>query len=186
MIMSTELLYDCPVCGRKNYTLKGLKAHVCKSKGKRRMTPTGPLEHQRLNAKEIEQAVAKATRAKPAPDPLRKGPHTIRVRWSNGTHQAIDDRSWVKCSNTGGHEQAAFRLLEKQGIEGMRLQLQRLTQREQGLRDPKRAVHEQWRLYKVVGRCRECGCTDDDCSGCIERTGQPCSWLEEDLCSACG
>lgn len=33
--------------------------------------------------------------------------------------------------------------------------------------------------------CRECGCTDDDCSGCIERTGEPCSWIEEDLCSAC-
>ena len=33
--------------------------------------------------------------------------------------------------------------------------------------------------------CRVCGCTDDDCSGCIERTGHPCSWVEEDLCSAC-
>ena len=34
-------------------------------------------------------------------------------------------------------------------------------------------------------RCRVCGCTDDDCSGCIERTGEPCSWIEADLCSAC-
>lgn len=34
-------------------------------------------------------------------------------------------------------------------------------------------------------RCRVCGCTDDDCSGCIERTGRPCSWVERDLCSAC-
>lgn len=34
-------------------------------------------------------------------------------------------------------------------------------------------------------RCRVCGCTDLDCSGCIERTGQPCYWVEEDLCSAC-
>ena len=33
--------------------------------------------------------------------------------------------------------------------------------------------------------CRICGCTDEDCSQCIERTGQPCSWVEEDLCSAC-
>lgn len=33
--------------------------------------------------------------------------------------------------------------------------------------------------------CRVCGCTDNDCSGCIERTGEPCSWVEEDLCSAC-
>lgn len=33
--------------------------------------------------------------------------------------------------------------------------------------------------------CRKCLCTDDDCSGCIERTGEPCHWVEEDLCSAC-
>lgn len=34
-------------------------------------------------------------------------------------------------------------------------------------------------------RCRECGCTDDDCRGCIERTGAPCSWAEPGLCTAC-
>lgn len=34
-------------------------------------------------------------------------------------------------------------------------------------------------------RCRECGCTDLDCSGCIERTGVPCSWAARDLCTAC-
>lgn len=33
--------------------------------------------------------------------------------------------------------------------------------------------------------CRGCGCTDDDCSGCIRRTGYPCWWVEADLCSAC-
>jgi hypothetical protein len=33
--------------------------------------------------------------------------------------------------------------------------------------------------------CRACGCTDDDCSGCIARTGEPCHWVEADLCSAC-
>lgn len=33
--------------------------------------------------------------------------------------------------------------------------------------------------------CRKCGCTDLDCSGCIERTGAPCHWVEPDLCSAC-
>ena len=36
-----------------------------------------------------------------------------------------------------------------------------------------------------VAKCRVCGCTDDDCSECIERTGKPCHWVEEDLCSAC-
>ena len=34
-------------------------------------------------------------------------------------------------------------------------------------------------------RCRECGCTDLDCLGCIERTGAPCWWVEANLCSAC-
>ena len=34
-------------------------------------------------------------------------------------------------------------------------------------------------------RCKVCGCTDDNCSGCVERTGMPCFWVEEDLCSAC-
>ncbi len=33
--------------------------------------------------------------------------------------------------------------------------------------------------------CRECGCSDDDCSGCVEKTGVACHWVEPDLCSAC-
>jgi len=33
--------------------------------------------------------------------------------------------------------------------------------------------------------CRKCGCWQQDCRGCIEKTGYPCSWVEEDLCSAC-
>jgi hypothetical protein len=34
-------------------------------------------------------------------------------------------------------------------------------------------------------RCRSCHCTDADCSGCVKRTGAPCYWVEDDLCSAC-
>ena len=37
----------------------------------------------------------------------------------------------------------------------------------------------------TVRTCRVCGCTDDDCSGCIERTGLACHWVAADLCSAC-
>lgn len=33
--------------------------------------------------------------------------------------------------------------------------------------------------------CRVCGCTDDNCKQCIEKTGSPCYWVEPDLCSAC-
>ena len=37
------------------------------------------------------------------------------------------------------------------------------------------------------GICRMCGCTDYDCRGCIERTGEPCGWANEahTLCTAC-
>ncbi len=37
----------------------------------------------------------------------------------------------------------------------------------------------------VAGVCRGCGCADEDCSGCIAKTGGPCHWVEPDLCSAC-
>lgn len=34
-------------------------------------------------------------------------------------------------------------------------------------------------------KCKVCGCTEDDCRQCIEKTGSPCVWVEADLCSAC-
>lgn len=37
----------------------------------------------------------------------------------------------------------------------------------------------------VEARCRVCGCTDTDRSGCLARTGEPCHWIEPNLCSAC-
>jgi ParB/RepB/Spo0J family partition protein len=37
----------------------------------------------------------------------------------------------------------------------------------------------------AVRKCRICGCTDDDCQQCVEKTGEPCYWVEDDLCSAC-
>ena len=40
-------------------------------------------------------------------------------------------------------------------------------------------------LFDGEPRCRVCGCTDLDCSPCVERTGQPCFWIEPDRCSAC-
>jgi hypothetical protein len=40
-------------------------------------------------------------------------------------------------------------------------------------------------IQSAMRSCRICGCTDLDCSVCIERTGEPCHWVEEDLCSAC-
>jgi hypothetical protein len=36
-----------------------------------------------------------------------------------------------------------------------------------------------------VRACRVCGCTEHDCRRCVERTGEPCCWVDADLCSAC-
>lgn len=43
------------------------------------------------------------------------------------------------------------------------------------------------RLIRASGvrQCERCGCTDDDCRGCVERTGKPCHWVGPLLCSAC-
>lgn len=40
-------------------------------------------------------------------------------------------------------------------------------------------------MSDAVRRCRVCGCTDDNCYQCIARTGAPCHWVKEDLCSVC-
>jgi hypothetical protein len=37
----------------------------------------------------------------------------------------------------------------------------------------------------AVRKCRVCGCTEEDCSQCVAKTGEPCHWVGEDLCSAC-
>lgn len=37
----------------------------------------------------------------------------------------------------------------------------------------------------LIRKCRVCGCTDDNCQQCIERTGRPCYWVAGNLCSAC-
>lgn len=41
------------------------------------------------------------------------------------------------------------------------------------------------RCKAQVRACRVCGCTDDDCSQCVEAQGHPCHWVAADLCSRC-
>lgn len=41
------------------------------------------------------------------------------------------------------------------------------------------------RIQEGEAACSICGCTKEDCRGCIERTGRPCSWVRKGLCSAC-
>lgn len=40
-------------------------------------------------------------------------------------------------------------------------------------------------VIRIMWACRVCGCTDNECSQCVEATGQPCHWVEPDLCSRC-
>lgn len=40
-------------------------------------------------------------------------------------------------------------------------------------------------LPLVLDQCAVCGCTEEDCSQCVEKTGEPCSWVQPGLCSAC-
>ena len=37
------------------------------------------------------------------------------------------------------------------------------------------------------GTCSVCGCTDNNCSQCIKKTGEPCYWVDSghEICSAC-
>ncbi len=35
----------------------------------------------------------------------------------------------------------------------------------------------------TAGVCRVCGCTEDN--ACEMESGEPCHWVEPDLCSAC-
>jgi hypothetical protein len=45
-----------------------------------------------------------------------------------------------------------------------------------------------WHQFAPLhGKCRVCGCTNDDCAGCVERTGIACYWVDDTytLCSAC-
>lgn len=51
------------------------------------------------------------------------------------------------------------------------------------------AVQKQGLLSRLAAlekwACRHCGCTNEECGGCVRRTGEPCHWVGDRLCSAC-
>jgi uncharacterized C2H2 Zn-finger protein len=53
-----ELLVNCPRCGRKNYTVRGLKSHWCFGKAQELLAQAP--EKVRLTDDEIAQAVRQA------------------------------------------------------------------------------------------------------------------------------
>ena len=40
-------------------------------------------------------------------------------------------------------------------------------------------------MFENEMACRLCGCTDHDCPGCVEKTGEACYWVADGVCSAC-
>jgi hypothetical protein len=49
-----------------------------------------------------------------------------------------------------------------------------------------REVRELLRMIDpITDQCAVCDCTENDCSQCVERTGEPCYWAREGVCSAC-
>lgn len=50
-------------------------------------------------------------------------------------------------------------------------------------------IAKEWIDYKIQNpdqrMCRVCGCTEENCSQCVEKTGSPCYWVDTELCSAC-
>jgi hypothetical protein len=53
------------------------------------------------------------------------------------------------------------------------------------LKDADEIRRSQMAWANQLQQCRVCGCTDNDCRQCIEKTGEPCHWVEPNLCSAC-
>lgn len=47
-------------------------------------------------------------------------------------------------------------------------------------------TRREWRREDAERSCEVCHCTDADCTECVERTGSPCHWVGENLCSAGG
>lgn len=62
---------------------------------------------------------------------------------------------------------------------------QAVARKRAGLAESARLSHSTGFEMKRVRHCRVCGCIDLDCEDCIRRTGEPCRWVEKDLCSAC-
>jgi hypothetical protein len=94
---------------------------------------------------------------------------------------------WIEQQTTGAPEETAIDI--RLGLAGLGIkdrEIDSLTLKE--VRDVARVLNvpaEDLGGILLERRCRACGCTDDDCHQCIERTGTACHWIEEDLCSAC-
>jgi hypothetical protein len=96
-------------------------------------------------------------------------PRAIEVLAAKGIRTLADLEKLVMAERAAGHPNAIDAALWKAGVDAL---------------DVLPAGYYLAGFF-AVRRCRECGCTDEDCSQCVARTGRPCTWVEPDLCSAC-
>ncbi|HRI54500.1 MAG TPA: site-specific integrase [Pseudomonadota bacterium] len=160
----------------------------------------------------VERGKTAAAQRRPeVPDVLR--PHLQRLAQGKGPGDKLfghHDRCWVRECTQKICDQAGLPRVTAHGLRGMCSTLAidsgqashavaamlghaSPTVTEQSYMAPgtKEARGQRELLQRVkpapapVRSCRVCGCTDKDCSQCVARTGQPCRWVAEDLCSAC-
>lgn len=102
----------------------------------------------------------------------------------------IDGRAAGDPSKAGRHQtvDGVRRDLEKHRaalLRGWRVMRYPSTDKAQALAWAREVRELLRRIDPVTDECAVCACTDADCSGCIERTGEPCYWARSALCSAC-
>lgn len=94
----------------------------------------------------------------------------------------IEDKTYGTCKVTG-------KLIDKDRLRAIPLTTlsaeAKKAQTSDKSEEPRPAKKEKKKPVQKIQRCRVCGCTQDNCQQCIDKTGGPCHWVEEDLCSAC-
>lgn len=76
-------------------------------------------------------------------------------------------------------EKKAHRLHTRAGLYTRYPSSQRLANMKEAIEDLRGVLDE-----LDQPRCRLCGCTQDEACE-VPQTGEPCSWVKPDLCSAC-
>jgi hypothetical protein len=106
-------------------------------------------------------------------------PETAIAIKDAGTYNVGELANRLINGETFGLSVSAIKAVEA-AIEKVKSDQSALPEKSNG--KPKRASKSIHRNH-----CWVCGCTENDCSKCIARTGQPCAWADDkkDLCSAC-
>jgi hypothetical protein len=111
---------------------------------------------------------------------FQKGP--IKEHGVNGIHN--EDLICIVIDHLEGFQHGEHACIENVLVlENLKLCLEQLHRRTD--RRKEAGIEGTSKVDTSKQKCRVCGCTDENCSRCIEKTGNPCHWVEPDLCSAC-